>query len=115
MEIYFIEENGIKVVLIGMLGNLARVVTAKCMEAIFRREEIVYVVECNILARVDKKGKVHYAPEIQRIIDKHNKVFGPIPPGVPPDRGFEHIIELEEGGNQSSPPPTSTQRSKKTR
>jgi hypothetical protein len=24
-------------------------------------------------------------------------VFGPIPLGVPPDRGFEHIIELEEG------------------
>jgi hypothetical protein len=46
---------------------------------------------------VDKKGKVHYAPEIQRIIDKHSKVFGPIPPGVPPNRGFEHIIELEEG------------------
>ena len=39
-------------------------VTTKSMEAIFRREEIVYVVECNILAHVDKKGKVHYAPEI---------------------------------------------------
>jgi hypothetical protein len=49
---------------------------------------------------VDKKGKFHYAPEIQRIIEKHNKVFGPIPPGVPPDRGFEHIIELEEGEKQ---------------
>jgi hypothetical protein len=24
-------------------------------------------------------------------------VFGPIPPGVPPDRGFEHIIELGSG------------------
>jgi hypothetical protein len=24
-------------------------------------------------------------------------VFGLIPPGVPPDRGFEHIIELEVG------------------
>jgi hypothetical protein len=24
-------------------------------------------------------------------------VFGPIPPRVPPDRGFEHIIELKEG------------------
>jgi hypothetical protein len=24
-------------------------------------------------------------------------VFGPIPLGVPPDKGFEHIIELEEG------------------
>jgi hypothetical protein len=46
---------------------------------------------------VDKKGETHYSPEIQRIINKHNKVFGPIPPGAPPDRGFEHIIELEEG------------------
>jgi hypothetical protein len=46
---------------------------------------------------VDEKGKVHYTPEIKRILDKHQKVFGPIPPGVPPDRGFEHIIELEAG------------------
>jgi hypothetical protein len=44
-----------------------------------------------------KTGKIHYAPEIHRIIDKHSKEFGPIPPGVPPDRGFVHIIELEEG------------------
>jgi hypothetical protein len=46
---------------------------------------------------VDEKGKVHYTPEIKRILDKHQKVFGPIPPGVPLDRGFEHIIELEAG------------------
>jgi hypothetical protein len=46
---------------------------------------------------VDKKGDTHYSPEIQRIIDKHNKVFEPIPPGAPPDRGFEHIIQFEEG------------------
>jgi hypothetical protein len=26
-------------------------------------------------------------------------VFGPIPPVVPPDRGFEHIIELEAWAN----------------
>jgi hypothetical protein len=51
------------------------------------------------LARVEKQGKVHYTPEIQEIIDIHSKVFGPIPPGMPPDRGFEHIIELEEGEN----------------
>lgn len=24
-------------------------------------------------------------------------MFGDIPPGRPPDRGFEHVIELEEG------------------
>jgi hypothetical protein len=84
-------------VLRGMTGNSARVVTAKRMEAIFRREEIVYAVECKVSTRVDEKGKVHYTPEIKRILDKHQKVFGPIPPGVPPDRGFEHIIELEAG------------------
>lgn len=28
---------------------------------------------------------------------KYEKVFSEIPPGRPPDRGIEHIIELEEG------------------
>jgi hypothetical protein len=30
-------------------------------------------------------------------MDRQSKVFEPIPPGAPPDRGFDHIIELEEG------------------
>jgi hypothetical protein len=38
----FTEENGKKVVLRGMTGNTPRVVTSKCMEAIFRREDIAY-------------------------------------------------------------------------
>jgi hypothetical protein len=97
MEMLFTKESGRKVVLWDMSGNTARVVTTKRMEAILRREDILYVVECRISVRVDKEGKAHYAPEIQRIIDKHSKVFGPIPPGVPPNRVFEHIIELEEG------------------
>jgi hypothetical protein len=97
MEMSFTEEGGRKIVLRGMTGNSAKIVTAKRMEAIFRREEIVYAAECRISARMDEQGKVHYTPEIQEIIDKHSKVFGPIPPGVPPDRGFEHIIELEMG------------------
>ena len=37
MEMYFTEENGKKVVLRGMTGNTHRVVTAKRMEAIFKR------------------------------------------------------------------------------
>jgi hypothetical protein len=72
-----------------MTCNSAKVVTPKRMEAIFRREEIVYAVECIILTHVDKQGMIHYTPEICKIIDNHNKVFGPIPPGVPPDMGFE--------------------------
>jgi hypothetical protein len=97
MEMSFIEEGGRKVVLPSMTGNAAKVFMAKRMEAIFRRDEIVYAAECRIATRVDEQRKVHYTPEIKEILDKHHKVFGPIPPGVPPDRGFEHIIELEEG------------------
>jgi len=40
---------------------------------------------------------VHYALEIKKILDRHHKVFGPIPLGVPLDREFEHIIKLEAG------------------
>jgi hypothetical protein len=97
MEMSFVEEGGRKVVLRGMTGNSSRVVTAKRMEVIFRREEIVYTVKCKVSTWVDEKGKVHYTPEIKRILVNHPKVFGPIPLGVPPDRGFEHIIEQEVG------------------
>jgi hypothetical protein len=31
------------------------------------------------------------------LLNKHDQFFGQIPPGRPPDRGFEKTIELEEG------------------
>jgi hypothetical protein len=97
MEMSFNEENGKKVILRGMTSNTPRVVTAKRMEAIFRREDIVYVAECRISVQVDQKGQPHYSQDIQKIIDNHSKVFEPIPPGAPSNRGFKHIIQLEEG------------------
>jgi hypothetical protein len=97
MEMSFNGENGKRVTLKGMSGNAPRVVTTKCMEAIFRREDVVYAAECLISVQLDKEGHPQYSHDIQRIIDTHSKVFEPIPPGQPPDRGFEHIIELEEG------------------
>jgi hypothetical protein len=48
MEMSFVGEGGRKVVLRGMTSNSARVVMAKRMEAIFKREEIVYVAECKV-------------------------------------------------------------------
>jgi hypothetical protein len=50
-----------------------------------------------ISVQVDKEGHLHYSHDIQKIIDSHSKVFESIPPRPPPDRGFEHIIEMEEG------------------
>jgi hypothetical protein len=96
MEISFTEENGKNVVLRGMIENTSRVVITKRMEAIFRRGYISYGGECRISVTVDKKGETHYSPDIQRIIDRNNKFFEPIPLGEIPTRGFEHIIDLEE-------------------
>jgi hypothetical protein len=66
------------------------------MHAIFKQEEIVYAAEC---FNMDTKGETNkpYPPDIQKILHKHKRVFEPIPLGQPPDRGFEHIIEMEEG------------------
>lgn len=38
----------------GMTGNAAKVVTTKRMEAIIRRDEIVYTTKCRIVTRMDK-------------------------------------------------------------
>ena len=34
--------------------------------------------------------------DIQEILDRHAKVFGEILHRLSPDRGIEHVIELEE-------------------
>jgi hypothetical protein len=39
----------------------------------------------------------HYPMDIQEFLGNHERVFEPLPTGRPPDRGFEHAIELEEG------------------
>jgi hypothetical protein len=38
-------------------------------------------------------------------LGRHQQVFGSIPPGRPPDRGFEHTIELEEAAKPMMTPP----------
>jgi hypothetical protein len=53
--------------------------------------------KCLVTTQKTTEGRQHYHMDIQELLGKHDKVFGQIPPGVPPDRGFEHTIELEEG------------------
>jgi hypothetical protein len=38
-------------------------------------------------------------------LGRHQQVFEAIPPGRPPDRGFKHTIELEEGAKPMITPP----------
>ena len=37
--------------------------------------------------------------DIQPLFGNRERVFEPLPVGIPPDRGFDHAIEIEEGSN----------------
>jgi hypothetical protein len=53
MEMSFNIEEGKRVMLKGMTGDSPRVVTAKKMHAIFRREEVAYAAECFVMEASD--------------------------------------------------------------
>jgi hypothetical protein len=97
MEMSFNSEEGNKVTLKGMKENTPKVVSAKRMEVVFSHGGVAYAAKCLVVTQNTQEKRISYSHDIQGIIDKHEKVFGRIPPGKPPDRGFEHIIELEEG------------------
>jgi hypothetical protein len=106
LEMGFKDQDGKKVVLRGMLPGAPRIVSTKRMERIFRNGEVSYATECLITTQKDLEGRQQYHTEIKNLLGRHQQVFEEIPPGRPPDRGFEHTIELEEGGKPmiTSPP-----------
>jgi hypothetical protein len=67
------------------------------MERIYKHGDVAYAFECLITIQRASYGRQRYHTEIRAMLGKHEQVFGQIPPGKPPDRGFEHTIELEEG------------------
>jgi hypothetical protein len=75
------------------------------MEALIQYGYIEWVVECYISNSEPLDHPRQHPNDLQVLFLKHQKVFGDIPPGVPPDRGFEHIIELEEGVQSVIPNP----------
>jgi hypothetical protein len=93
----FRDSEGKRIVLRGMLTGAPRTVSAKRMERIFRHGEVAYTTECLITTRRDLDGQQQYQTDIGTLLGRHQQVFGLIPPRRPPDKGFEHSIELEEG------------------
>jgi hypothetical protein len=84
-----------RVVLRGMSMGAPRTVSAKRMERIFRHGEVAYATECLITSQKDSKGRQRYQIEMRNLLGRYQQVFCSIPPGRPPDKGFEHTIELE--------------------
>lgn len=97
MELKFRAVDGRRVVLRGMTTRPPKVVSSKCMESIFWHGDIAWVAECLITTEETPDSDQPYHIDIQELLGKHDKVSGEIPLGRPPDWGFEHTIELEEG------------------
>lgn len=74
----------------GMHTYLPQTVSAHRMEADFWKRDIEWAVEL----RVSKAGSTGQAvhPDVQSILDRYATIFGDIPPGQPPNRGFDHTI-----------------------
>jgi hypothetical protein len=105
LEMEFTDSDGKRVFLRGMSTGAPKTLSTKRMERIFRHGEVEYAAKCLITMRKDSKGQQQYHTEIKNLLGRHQQVFGSIPPRRPPDRGFEHTIELEEGAKPMITPP----------
>jgi hypothetical protein len=97
MEMRFNTTNDKKVVLRGMSNDGPKIVPTKRIEALFRHGDVLCVAECLITAHENVEDRQHHHVDIKALLSKREKLFGHIPPGRSPNRGFEHTIELEEG------------------
>ena len=93
----FTRAEGQKVVWRGMNTYPPTAVTTHGMEAVLRQGDIEWVAECMVTFRKPPDEATQHPADIEALLQKHKVVFGDLPAGQPPDRGFEHIIELEEG------------------
>ena len=89
--------DGKRVVLRGMNTYPPKPVSSQRMEVVLRQSDIEWLAKCLVTFRKPPENNTQYPTHIQALLQKHEKVCRDLPAGRPPDRGFEHIIELEEG------------------
>ena len=96
-EIRFKNSEGKPILLRGMHTYLNQVVSSHGMRTILRHGDIEWVVECLITSPKPHLDISKHPKEIEKLLSKYEKVFVYLPPRRPPNRGVEHIIELEIG------------------
>ena len=89
--------DGKRVVLRGMNTYPPKTVSSQRMEAVLRQDDIEWAAKSFVTFRKPPETSTQHPSDIQALLQKHEKVFWDLPSDRPPDRGFEHIIELEEG------------------
>jgi hypothetical protein len=74
-----------------------RIVSNQDMDSLSIHGDMAYATKCLITMEKPSHDRQHYHADIQALLGKHERVFEPFPVGIPPNRGFEHVIEIEEG------------------
>ena len=72
-------------------------VSSQRMEVILKKGDIEWLAEFFVTFWKPSDNNTQHLAEIHALLQKHEKVFIDIPASQPLDRGFDHIIELEEG------------------
>ena len=63
----------------------------------FQRGQVARAAGIIIHPKISTKNQGNFHFELQNILDKYRIVFNDWPSGLPLDRGFEHVIKLEQG------------------
>ena len=79
----------------GITRKPRNVISSNCMEKLSKKGHQGIVSQ---LCSLDvQTSKFPISPNLQRVNNKHSKVFEDIPKGIPPIRCFDHAIHLIPG------------------
>jgi hypothetical protein len=80
-----------------MSTNTPRIMSNQHTEALFRHGYVACAIECLITMEKPSQHRQHYHMDIHGFHGKHEVLLEPLPISRPPNKVFEHFIELEEG------------------
>ena len=97
LEMRFENSEGKPILMRGMHTYPNQVVSSHNMRYILIHGDIEWDNECLITYHKPHLNISKNPKEIEHLLSKYEKVFRDLPPSRQPDRGVEHIIELEIG------------------
>jgi hypothetical protein len=98
MRMEFKDKGGHQFILRGMSKSAPMIMSNQHMEALLRHGDVVFTTKFLITMEKPLQDRQHYPANIQTLLGKHERVFGPFPVGRPLE-GFDNSIDLEEGLN----------------
>ena len=93
-EIRFKNSKGKPIFLRGLHTYPNQVVSSHSMRSVLKHVDIESTLGYLIKSPKPHLNVTKHNKEVDQLLSKYEKVFGDLPPGRPPDRGVEHIIEL---------------------